>query len=318
MKIYFSSFLAGGLLICTLLVLLALRFLVHKRAKVDSIVIASPFALVFVIFYILAYGINLFTISLFVLVFLVFLTNYRALQRFAAGLYVDYYHTYFSVASVIESIITIGLAVCLIIYAPVPDTPTKNYSIERTQLTGSATQGLQDKSELFQSIDGVLYEYIGDNGIDEKKPILLYVPDFFCQSKDFTPVLAAYARDGYKVFAADLYLNDVEYFSSILDRKIFRSFAFRAQKVYKPEVFAANLNNYIQKKQREIKTIKEYVENKYPNKDIYFLSDTYTNEAVKNLFFKENIIQYDWGGCGLLSQTLPLEYAFFMSNIKNN
>jgi hypothetical protein len=55
MQIYFSGFLVGGLLICALVVLLALRFLVHKRAKVDSIVMAAPFALIFSIFYIIAY-----------------------------------------------------------------------------------------------------------------------------------------------------------------------------------------------------------------------------------------------------------------------
>ena len=92
----------------------------------------------------------------------------------------------------------------------------------------------------------------------------------------------------------------------------------RLQKIYKLEEFEKNLPAYIQKKEREIKTVKEFVENQYPNKKILFLSDTYTTEAIKNLFFEENIIKYNWGGCGLLSQTLPLEYAIFMSNSEKN
>lgn len=318
MQLYFSSFLVGGLLICFLIILLALRFLVHKRAKVDSIVMASPFALVFSLFYIFAYGLNVFSLSLFVLVVLVFFTNYRALQRFAEGLYVDYYHTYFSVTSIIEAIITIGMIVFLIIYAPVPDTPSKGFSVSKINLTGSATQGLYEKTEFFQSVDGVLYEYVGEKGIDEEKPIILYVPDFFCQSRDFAPILGGFAREGYRVFAVDAYLDDVIYISKFLDNKYIRPFAMRLQKIYKFEEFEKNLPVYIQKKEREIKTVKEFVEKQYPNKKILFLSDTYTTEATKNLFFEENIIKYNWGGCGLLSQTLPLEYAIFMSNSEKN
>ena len=318
MQIYFSGFLVGGLLICALIVLLALRFLVHKRTKVDSIVMAAPFALVFSIFYLFAYGVNLFSLCIFVLVFVVFLTNYRALQRFAEGLYVDYYHAYFSVASFVEALITVAMAVSLIIYAPIADTPTKGYSIEKTQLTGSATQGLTEKSQFFDSIDGILYEYVGESEIDSEKPILLYVSDFFCYSKDFSPVLAGYAREGFQVFAADLFLPDIEYNSKFLDSKLIRPFAFRIQKFYNYSKFERNLDNYIQKKEREIKTIKDFLEKKYPNKTILFLGDTYTSQAVKNLFFKENIIKYDWGGCGLLSQTLPLEYKVLLSNDKKN
>ena len=318
MQIYFSGFLVGGLLICALIVLLALRFLVHKRTKVDSIVMAAPFALVFSIFYLFAYGVNLFSLCIFVLVVIVFLTNYRALQRFAEGLYVDYYHAYFSVASFVEALITVAMAVFLIIYAPIADTPTKGYSIEKTQLTGSATQGLTEKSQFFDSIDGILYEYVGESEIDSEKPILLYVSDFFCYSKDFSPVLAGYAREGFQVFAADLFLADVEYNSKFLDSKLIRPFAFRIQKFYNYSKFERNLDNYIQKKEREIKTIKDFLEKKYPNKTILLLGDTYTSQAVKNLFFKENIIKYDWGGCGLLSQTLPLEYKVLLSNDKKN
>lgn len=318
MQIYFSGFLVGGLLICTLIVLLALRFLVHKRAKVDSIVMAAPFALVFSIFYLFAYGVNLFSLCIFVLVLVVFFTNYRALQRFAEGLYVDYYHAYFSVASFVEALVTVAMAIFLIIYAPVSDTPTKGYTIEKTQLTGSATQGLSEKSQFFDSIDGALYEYIGDSGIDAEKPILLYVSDLFCYSKDFSPVLAGYAREGYQVFAADLFLDDVEYNSKFLDNKLIRPFALRMQKVYNNSKFEKNLDVYIQKKEREIKSVKDFLEKKYPNKEILFLGDTYTSQAVKNLFFKENIIKYDWGGCGLLSQTLPLEYKVLLSKDKIN
>ena len=266
MQIYFSGFLVGGLLICALIVLLALRFLVHKRTKVDSIVMAAPFALVFSIFYLFAYGVNLFSLCIFVLVVIVFLTNYRALQRFAEGLYVDYYHAYFSVASFVEALITVAMAVFLIIYAPIADTPTKGYSIEKTQLTGSATQGLTEKSQFFDSIDGILYEYVGESEIDSEKPILLYVSDFFCYSKDFSPVLAGYAREGFQVFAADLFLADVEYNSKFLDSKLIRPFAFRIQKFNNYSKFERNLDNYIQKKEREIKTIKDFLEKKYPNK----------------------------------------------------
>ena len=40
----------------------------------------------------------------------------------------------------------------------------------------------------------------------------------------------------------------------------------RLQKIYKLEEFEKNLPVYIQKKEREIKTVKEFVENQYPNK----------------------------------------------------
>lgn len=311
MQLYFSGFLVGGMLICALIILLALRFLIHKRTKVDSLVLASPFALTFSIFYLIAYGANLFSLCIFVLVLIAFFTNYRALQRFAEGLYVDYYHAYFSVASFLEALVTICMAISLIIYAPVPDMPTKGYTVEKTVLTGSATKGLVEKQKILESVDGILYEYLGENGINEEKPILLYVPDFFCYSSDFSPVLSAFARDGYKVFAADLYLDDVIYNSKFLDSKILRPFTFRMQKLHNKSKFEANLSINLQKKEREVKSIKEFIEKKYPNKTIVFLGDTYTSEAVKNLFFKENIIKYNWGGCGLLSQTLPLEYKVF-------
>jgi hypothetical protein len=129
MQLYFSGFLVGGLLICALVIILALRFLVHKRTKVDPMVTAAPFALIFSICYVIAYGVNLFSLSIFVLVLLAFFTNYRALQRFVEGLYVDYYHSYFSIASFIEALLTIIMVVALIIYAPVPDTPSKGYSV---------------------------------------------------------------------------------------------------------------------------------------------------------------------------------------------
>ena len=65
MQLYFSGFLAGGLLICALVIILALRFLVHKRTKVDPMVTAAPFALIFSIFFVIAYGVNLFSLSIF-------------------------------------------------------------------------------------------------------------------------------------------------------------------------------------------------------------------------------------------------------------
>ena len=309
---------AGGLLICTLVILLAFRFVAHKRARVDAMVVASPFALVFSILYLLAYGVNILSSSLLIFVILVFFTNYRALQRFASGLYVDYYHTYFRVASVIEAFLAIGFVVVFIIFAPVADTPTKGFSLEKKLLSGNATSGLTEKTEFLQSTDGILYELTGLQGEDENKPILLYVPDFFCQSHDFMPILGAYARDGYKVLAADLYLEDVVYISKFWDAKFIRPFSMRMHKIYKSDFFENQLNIFILKKKREISTIKKYIETQYPNKEIVFLGDTYSSQAAKNLFLEEKIIKYDWGGCGLISQTLPLEYEFFVSKQQKN
>lgn len=313
MQIYFSSFLVGGLLICGLIILLALRFLVHKRAKVDSIVMASPIVLVFSIFYIFAFGANIITLSLFILTFFVFLTNYRALQRFANGLYVDYYHAYFSITSFLEALCTIVFIVFFVIYAPVSDTPTNGFSVSRTNLTGSAAYGLSEKTKVFQSTNAIVYEYTGDSGVDETKPILLYVPDLFCQSSDFEPILGAFAREGYRVIAMDIKFSDITYLSKFLDNRFVKPFAMRIQKVSAPEKFEENLQGYIQKKGLEIKAAKNFLEKKYENKNITFLADTYTSEAIKGLFLPENIIEYNWGGCGLLSETLPLEYKIFIS-----
>lgn len=318
MFVTFSGYLLGGILILSLIILLNLRFIFHKHATIDSVVLASPIAFVFTIFYILAFNLNAFSLSILILTIIVLITNYRALQRFFAGLYVDYYRTAFRIASFLEAFIAGLLIILLFIFCPVQNTLAKTADSTKTILTGTSTYGLSKKDQVFSPTSAVIQQFSPKEPKYPKSEVILCVPDLLCDTKDYFPIVQQLIDEGFTVFLADVFLPDVQYFNSFFDSSILKSFIMRTIYAYNNQYFNENLSQYIDSKSKEILAAKNFLQKEFPNIKIKLLTDTYTTLSVKNLISEENMIKYNNGGFGMLSKTLPFEYSFANKSVLSN
>ena len=161
-----STYFAGSMLILFLLVPVVLRIFFRKKVRIDSIVLLVPFSIVAVILYTFAFGLQTYTIMLYTLIVIIYLTNFRALQRFRNNLFIDNYHFYFCAGCIIQFIAIIFLAAIMIIYMPEKNTdisikPEQKVIVkkETVPMVGNTWTGLTESQSFFTKPDAILYIY---------------------------------------------------------------------------------------------------------------------------------------------------------------
>lgn len=311
-----SSFVLGSALLLGLLVPVVIRIFMKKRTHVDTAVVLVPVSVAILIIDICAFGVQLFTVLLAILILLVFITNFRALQRFINGLYVDFFHVPFVISTVLCALILLFLGFLLFWFAPVNDMDViitvrdrPHYEVTRTLYTGTAYQGLSRKETLFERTTAVASTYTPDDD-DGSSPVILLVPDICVRASDYTPLMKALAGRGYLCTVADITTQDTAIAS--LNGTWIRPFIMRVRRVQHPETYTELKAEVNQKKLLETKAFIAAVKKEYPGRQIVVVAD-----GPYGLIYQEHItgvktLRLDLDGLGFLPLTHPLDATCIM------
>ena len=213
----FGAF-TGQILTLTLLLPVLFRPLFKKHTYADSVVMLSPLSMLLSVLLVFVYGLSWSLIVTALLSLSVLLTNVRALQRFAARLYVDYYSLTFRIAAFLESVFVIAALCALFVFHPLT-----GMLAEKKLYTGSFTRGFTEKRELFRPVNLITYSYGFENAdsarsgkteahkaaSDAALPLILFLPDIYTTAEDSALRLGAAAQQGFCVLSGDFYAPDV-------------------------------------------------------------------------------------------------------------
>lgn len=308
-----STFVAGSALMLGLLVPVVIRIFMKKRAHIDTAVVLIPVSVIMLIVYICAFGVQLFTVLLTILELLVFLTNFRALQRYINGLYVDYFHIPFVISTVLCALAILFLSFLLYWFAPrkdmdiiitIKDRPA--YTVTRTLYTGSAYQGLTEKQGFMEQTAAVAKTWTPDND-DDTKPLIVCFPDICIRASDYEPLMRVLAERGYLCTTADITTADTAV--TRFNGTWIRPFIMRVKRMEHPDTFTEMKAECNQKKVLEEIAYIKALKARYPGRKILVAADeTYA------LIYREKLedvktIHLNLDGLGFLPLTHPLDAA---------
>lgn len=314
-----SSFVAGSALLLGLLVPVVVRIFMKKRTHVDTAVILVPVSVCVLIIDICAFGVQLFTVLLAILILFVFITNFRALLRFINGLYVDYYHVPFVIVTVLSGLAVLFLCFILFWFAPVNDMDIiitvrdrPAYTVSRNVYTGTAYQGLRDRESMLEPTSAVATVYTPDRD-DGTSPVIVCVPDVCVRASDYTPLLKVLASRGYIAAAADIKTADTAL--GVVNGTWIRPFVMRVRRVFDAERYKEQKAEVNQKKMIETKAYINALKVQYPGRKIVVVADEpyaliYQEkmEDVETLFLNMH-------GLGFLPLTQPLDAFCMMPDV---
>ena len=150
-----SSFL-GEVLILVLLVINSCRIFFLKYGKIDALTVLAPVCVILSVLQIIAWNADFFSILIFTVSAAAFFINFRALLRFASGLYVDHYSIAFKTgAALILFVSAVSLGI-LLYFRPVIVQPSDYKAVQsKVRLVGSFVGGFHTASA-FESADGIV------------------------------------------------------------------------------------------------------------------------------------------------------------------
>lgn len=311
-----SSFVAGSALLLGLLAPVIIRIFMKKRTHVDTAVILVPVSVFVLIIHICAFGVQLFTVLLAVLLLLVCITNFRAFQRYINGLYVDFYHVPFVISTVLCGLLLIFLSFILFWFAPcndmdivitVQDRPA--YSVTRTVYTGTAYQGLSEKQDLLERTSAVESMYRPDKD-DASKPVIVCVPDICIRAADYVPLMKVLAERGYTCLSADIKTADTTV--SRVKGIWLRPFIMRVTRVLSPETYTELKAECNQKKLLETAALVKTVKERFPGRSILIVADEAAALIHQEKMEGVKTVSLNLDGLGFLPLTQPLDAAFIL------
>lgn len=310
----------GELLIFILLFVTNARVLFLKKAKRDSLVILAPLSVLLSVLFILAWGIELFTIAALIISLLVLVSNFHAMFRYSERLYVDHYSPLMYIWSFITIILSAAAIVTLIIFHPVElDSASLNVKETKTRLHGSFRTGFEHVSN-FGIANANIYEFSPEN--DETAPIVLFIPDKQADTYYYKPYLQFLAQNGYTVLSGDFFASDCKWIHTIEDLKISRRFFMVIRSMVKNQWFMLQREYYTYNISLELKAMTTYISEKYgPDHQIFLISDVMGNTACDDFIIKNPgkisgsiklsaFPEYETPGYGFIAQTDPL-LAFY-------
>lgn len=312
-------------LLCELFLLALLgaacaRIFFMQAAKQDPLSIFPIVAFILSILNILAFGISIFRILIIILAFVVAVWNTNALSRFRHKLVVDHYGILFSLASIVNLILIIVLAVFIIILRP-GKIDTKKYGVTITSQTyaGSVEEGFYEYTSPSQNRSVFVKKYTSTdetfNPFKESRTII-FVPGELSDVQSYEPFFVKLAHDGYTVYSADFYSKDIKWFGNLWDFKPFRKFAMLSCKQKKPEAYA---NATSQKSENFVKEVLALINIVSPSKsDRVFIAGDGESQAsystikiagkdtVRGTFDLASISSYTTPGYGPVESTDPV------------
>lgn len=311
-----SSFVAASTLLLGLLVPVVIRIFMKKRTHVDTAVVLVPVSVFVLILYICAFGVELFTVLLTLAILLVFLTNFRALQRYINGLYVDFFRIPFVIFTVLCALVILFLGFTLFWFAPrndmsliitVRDRPP--YSVVKTTYTGNTYQGLTVKENILDSTTAVSSTYV-PNAADASKPVIVLVPDVCVRASDYEPLMKVLAERGYICTAADIKTSDTAL--TEVNGTWIRPFIMRMKRVLQSDMFLDLQGEYSQKKTLETIAFVDAVKKQFPGRKILVAADEPFGQLNQKNLEDVKTVRLELDGIGFLPLTHPLDAAFVL------
>lgn len=331
----FDCFLAQ-ILVLIMMFLCSVRVLFIKNSRVDSFAAFAPLSLLVSACIFFCFGFSLLNLALFVLSFLVFSTNFRAILRLSAKLIVDTYNVVFVIFSILNLILVLGLAAIIILVRPVKYSE-KDFNITKEQhtLTGNLST-LQVRDSFFsgERFSGTLFIYepvIKDEitqSLYSENPILLFAAGLRGSVQNYEPYFMLLAQKGYTVMAADLYVPELKFLSkysdgfiskSLVESQFLRRFMALKEERSNPERFKQILAEEQKSATKKYSALTHlaleifgdeakvfYIVDGVDFDSIYAVIDEFNTEPFSNAkgFFSMNRVdEYTTSGYGFIEQT---------------
>ena len=217
------------LLILSFLLLTNSRVLFVKREKKDVIVVLAPLSLFLSLLLIFAWGLDFISLYLVFLSILVILSNFHALFRYSANLYVDHYSGLMKFWAFITIMLSILGIVVTILFFP-GHLSEKKLNVEETKYyyEGSFRNGFSEKT-LFGKTNVIITEFTKneeEEAIEAPSNVILLIPDKRGDSQAYKEYLQLLTQEGNRVFTADFFTEDGKYLDTPGETRYTRQFLF--------------------------------------------------------------------------------------------
>lgn len=317
----------GELLIISLIFLNCARIFLLKFGKVDSLTILAPISVVLAVLQILSWNADVFSIFILLISVLCFFTNFRAFLRFLGGLYVDHYSFAFKFGSIFLILLCLFEGAVIVKFRPVFLNKKEFNSVEtKIQLSGDFSSGFERADDFDISSAEIRVFSPSKKELFNGQSIIL-ISDKRADSAGYVPYMKMLAAKGFKVYSGDFYAQDLKWFNSLADAKIFRKFFMLASYFKNPVAFEMQKEFYSFNSERELKAMLNFVlseESSDSEKNPVFVVGDWMSDICFDDLAKENnpdvcgffklsgLGEYSSKGFGFVQQTSPF-VAYFLN-----
>lgn len=292
-----------------------------KYGKVDTLTVLAPISIILCILQIFAWGADVFIIFLLFISIIDFITNFRALLRFASGLFVDHYSVAFKIGAVITLILALIEAVVIVLFFPKNVLPSQ-FDVKETkiQVRGNFARGFEPAG-FFERADGTIYIFEPQKKAIDKKQSVIIIPDKRGDTLAYLPYICSLAKIGYTVYSGDFFAQDLKWFNNAADSKYFRKMMMRGNSLFQTIRFEAEKEFYNFNSTREIEALLKFVKVRETKDDqfepVFLVGDFMSDIAVEDFaklhtddvcgYFKLNdFAEYKTAGYGFVEQMDPI------------
>lgn len=276
----------GNIIIFILLFITNARILFVRRERRDGLAMLAPVSLILTFLQISAWGIDLFSMFALVISILVIFSNFHALFRYSANLYIDHYSFSMKFWSFLTCFLSLVGLFFTIYFVPASVSGKSLGLVEKKiYFKGSFNYGFIEK-DFCLTPDFVLTQVTQD--LENKDNIILLIPDKRGDTEHYIPYMQALAQKGYNVFSADFYAKDCKWLHNLGDSKYFRRFAFILKSIFNEHSFTLEKEFFSFNSKKEIEEVISQLKSKYGQEiSVFVISDYMANIAIKD-FAKEN------------------------------
>lgn len=311
----------GELLILYLLLLNCCRMFFLRYGKVDSLTILAPITVILAVLQIFAWGVSTVSVVILFISLFCFFTNFRALLRFAGGLYVDHYNFGFKVGAFLVIILSLLVTGFLFKYRPVI-LNKKSFDVvqKKVRVSGDFTGGLR-KSELFEKADGEILIIEPEKNWNCQS--IVVIADKRADSIEYIPLMKFLAVKGYRVYGGDFFTRDSKWLGKAGNFKSVRKFLMKTAYFDNPTKFEAEKEFYSFNCQKELKEMLDFVEreeaveseNGLQFEPVFVIGDWMSDICLEDVAKNDSRIsgylklsevkEYETCGFGFVQQTEP-------------
>lgn len=320
----------GELLIFLLLFITNLRVFFVKHTNKDPLVSLAPINLFLAIFQVFAWKIDPLTLYALILSVVILITNFHAILRFAARLYIDHYSPLMKFWAVVTLIFSAFGVFFTVLFAPF-EINSKAYGVTESQikLQGSFASGLEPHT-IFSKNTANIYEYTMFPELQGKKDIVVFISDKRADTYNYRPYLIRLANSGFTVCSADFYVKDNKWVHNISDSQYLRRTTLLYQSLINEQKFMFKREFYTYNIKQELDHLLPLLTEKYGSQCKFFLiSDVMGNTAISDYalthpdlisgtFNIDSISEYKTPGYGCIEQTEPFVYFLLRKKISRS